>query len=163
MTIHANPLFAGLPTTIFELMSGLARKHEAVNLGQGFPDSEGPEDVRAVAARATLEGPNQYPPMLGTPALRQAVAEHYARVQGLVLTSEQVVVTAGATEALAAAFLALISPGDEVVLFQPLYDSYAPMVRRAGGIPRFVTLRAPDWRLTEEALDQAFGPRTRLV
>ncbi|MGC1303491.1 MAG: aminotransferase [Caulobacteraceae bacterium] len=163
MTIHANPLFAGLPTTIFELMSGLARKHEAVNLGQGFPDSEGPEDVRAAAARATLEGPNQYPPMLGTPALRQAVAEHYGRVQGLALTPEQVVVTAGATEALAAAFLALISPGDEVVLFQPLYDSYAPMVRRAGGIPRFVTLRAPDWRLTEEALDQAFGPRTRLV
>jgi N-succinyldiaminopimelate aminotransferase len=163
MTLRANPLFAGLPTTIFELMSGLAREHGAVNLGQGFPDSEGPEDVRAAAARATLEGPNQYPPMLGTPALRQAVADHYTRTQGLSLAAEQVVITAGATEALAAAFLALVSPGDEVVLFQPLYDSYAPMVRRAGGVPRFVTLQAPDWRLTEAALDQAFGPNTRLV
>jgi N-succinyldiaminopimelate aminotransferase len=163
MTLHANPLFAGLPTTIFEQMSGLARQHQAINLGQGFPESEGPEDVRAAAARATLEGPNQYPPMLGLPALRAAVAEHYGRTQGLSLTPDQVVVTAGATEALAAAFLALISPGDEVVLFQPLYDAYAPMVRRAGGVPRFVTLEAPDWRLTEAALDAAFTPRTRLV
>jgi N-succinyldiaminopimelate aminotransferase len=163
MTLHANLLFAGLPTTIFELMSGLARQHGAVNLGQGFPESEGPDDVRAAAAQATLDGPNQYPPMLGTPALRQAVADHYGRVQGLTLTPEQVIVTAGATEALAAAFLALISPGDEVVLFQPLYDSYAPMVRRAGGVPRFVTLQPPEWRITGEALDRVFSPKTRLV
>jgi N-succinyldiaminopimelate aminotransferase len=163
MPLHANPLYAGLPTTVFEQMSGLARQHQAINLGQGFPEVDGPEDVRAAAATATLEGSNQYPPMLGTPALRQAVAEHYGRNQGLALTPDQVVVTAGATEALAAAFLALISPGDEVVLFQPLYDSYAPMVRRAGGVPRFVTLQAPDWRLSEAALDAVFGPRTRLV
>ncbi len=161
--VVGNAVFEGLSTTIFEVMSGLAREHEAVNLGQGFPDAEGPQDVRAEAARALMEGSNQYPPMAGLPALREAVAEHYRRRQGLAVSSGQVVVTSGATEALAAALLALISPGDEVVMFQPLYDPYAPMVRRAGGEPRLVRLEPPDWRMTEAALAEAFGPRTRMV
>jgi aspartate/methionine/tyrosine aminotransferase len=163
MILTANPAFADLPTTVFEIMSGLARQHEALNLGQGFPDADGPLDVREAAARASLEGPNQYPPMLGLPALRQAVAAHYGRRQGLDIQPQQVIVTAGATEALAACFLALLSPGDEVVLFQPMYDSYAPMVRRAGGVARLVRLEPPSWSLTEAALEAAFTPRTRMV
>jgi aspartate/methionine/tyrosine aminotransferase len=163
MILTANPAFADLPTTVFEIMSGLARQHEALNLGQGFPDADGPLDVREAAAWASLEGPNQYPPMLGLPALRQAVAAHYGRRQGLDIQPQQVIVTAGATEALAACFLALLSPGDEVVLFQPMYDSYAPMVRRAGGVARLVRLEPPSWSLTEAALEAAFTPRTRMV
>jgi len=158
-----SPVFSALPTTIFEVMSGLARDHRAVNLGQGFPDSEGPEDVREAAARALMSGPNQYPPMLGLPILREAVAAHYRRHQGLALSPDQVIITAGATEALAAAFLALVAPGDEVAMFQPVYDAYAPMVRRAGGVARLVRLDPPDWRLTQATLDAAFGPKTKLV
>ena len=159
-----NPIFADLPTTVFEEMSGLARKHGAVNLGQGFPDNDGPEDVRAAAAKATMDGPNQYPPMIGLMSLRQAVADHYRRFQGLDLDPEtQVVVTSGATEAIAASILALVKPGDEVVLFQPVYDAYLPLVKLAGGIPRLVRLTPPHWNLTEEALDAVFSPRTRVV
>ena len=129
----ANPIFSSLPTTIFEEMSGLARATGAVNLGQGFPDDPGPEAVRAKAADAVLNGYNQYPPMAGLPELRQAVAGHYARAQGLDLDPmSEVTITSGATEALAAAFLGLIEAGDEVVVFQPLYDSYLPMIRLAG-------------------------------
>ena len=105
-----NPLFAGLPTTVFEEISSLARTHGAVNLGQGFPEGDGPEDVRACAAEALMHGSNQYPPMLGTPELRGAVAAHYRRFQGLELSSEEVLVTFGATEALACALFALIAP-----------------------------------------------------
>ncbi len=159
-----NPIFANLPTTVFEVMSRLAREHDAVNLGQGFPDDPGPEDVRRKAADAVVNGWNQYPPMMGLPELRQAAAAHYARWQGLALDPEsEVMVTSGATEALAGALLAIIEPGDEVVLFEPMYDAYLPLVRRAGGVPRFVTLRPPDFRLTEEALAQAFSDRTRAV
>ncbi len=161
--VIGHAVFEGLTTTIFETMSGLAREHGAVNLGQGFPDAEGPQDIRAEAARALMEGSNQYPPMVGLPALREAVAEHYRRHQDLDFPPSQVTVTSGATEAIAAALLALVSPGDEVVMFQPLYDPYAPMVRRAGGIPRLIRLEPPDWRMTEQALSQAFGPRTRMV
>jgi N-succinyldiaminopimelate aminotransferase len=158
-----NSVFSNLPTTIFEVMSGLARRHQAVNLGQGFPDHNGPEDVRAAAADALLHGWNQYPPMAGIPELRAAVAAHYRHWQGLDIAADQVTVTAGATEALAAALFGLIEPGDEVVLFQPLYDAYAPLVRRAGGVPRFVSLAPPDWRLTEEGLARAITPKTKLV
>ncbi len=158
-----NPIFAALRTTVFTEMSALAVRHGAVNLGQGFPDSEGPLDVREAAARAILGGPNQYPPMQGRPELRQAIAAHYHRFHGLDLDPErEVLVTAGATEALSAAILALVAPGDEVVLMQPLYDSYLPMVRLAGGVPRFITLKPPHWDLSEEALS-VIGPRTRLV
>ena len=159
-----HPVFDNLPTTIFERMSGLARQHGAINLGQGFPDDQGPLPVREAAARALIEGSNQYPPMRGLPALREAIAGHYQRTQGLALDPEsEVVVTSGATEALAAAFLSLISPGDEVVLFQPLYDAYLPLVRRAGGVPKLVRLSPPEWRFTREMLEAAFSDRTRMV
>ena len=158
-----NSVFADLPTTVFETMSRLARQHEAVNLGQGFPDDPGPLDVRQRAAEAVVDGWNQYPPMMGLPELRQAVADHYGRVQGLALSADDVMVTSGATEALAGALMALIEPGDEVVLFQPMYDAYLPLVRRAGGIPRFVTLKPPHWEFSDEDLARAFSLRTRVV
>jgi len=159
-----NPVFSGLPTTIFEEMSGLARELGAVNLGQGFPDSRGPDDVRARAADFILNGHNQYPPMLGLPELRAAISAHYRRFQGLDLNPDtQVVVTAGATEALAASILALITPGDEVVLFQPMFDVYLPLVLQAGGVPRFVSLQPPEWDMTEAELAAAFSPKTKLV
>jgi aspartate/methionine/tyrosine aminotransferase len=159
-----HPVFDNLPTTIFERMSGLARQHGAINLGQGFPDDQGPLPVREAAARALIEGSNQYPPMRGLPELRAAVASHYARTQDLTLDPDnEITITSGATEALAAAFLSLISPGDEVVLFQPLYDAYLPLVRRAGGVPKLVRLSPPDWRFDRERLEAAFSPRTKMV
>ena len=159
-----NPILANLPTTVFEVMSRLAREHRAVNLGQGFPDDPGPLDVRQKAADAVVNGWNQYPPMMGLPELRAAAAAHYRHWQGLDLDPDaEIMVTSGATEAIAGALFALIEPGDEVVLFEPMYDAYLPLVRRAGGIPSFVTLKPPHFRLTEEALDAAFSPRTRLA
>src|SRR5882672_5493862 len=159
-----NPLFAGLGPTVFDRMSRLARETGAINLGQGFPDGPGPEDIRARAADLVVNGSNQYPPMHGLPELRQATAAHYRRFQGLDLDwSTEVMVTSGATEALAASILALTAPGDEVVLFEPLYDSYLPIVRLASGVARLVRLTPPDWRITPEALAAAFTPRTRLV
>jgi aspartate/methionine/tyrosine aminotransferase len=159
-----NRIFADLPVSVFEVMSRLARENDAVNLGQGFPDDPGPEDVRRKAAETVVEGWNQYPPMMGIPELRQAIAVHYRHWHGLALDPEtEVMVTSGATEALAGALLALIEPGDEVVLFQPLYDAYLPLVRRAGGVPRFVRLAPPDWRFTEEMLAQVFSPKTKVV
>ncbi|UTP39337.1 aminotransferase [Phenylobacterium sp. LH3H17] len=160
----ANPVFANLPTTIFEEMSGLARQHGAVNLGQGFPDDPGPEAIRAKAAEAVLHGYNQYPPMAGLPELREAVARHYARTQGLDFDwAREVTITSGATEALAATFLSLIEPGDEVVTFQPLYDAYLPLIRRAGGVPKLVTLSPPHWRFDRAMLEAAFSEKTRFV
>ena len=159
-----NPIFANLPTTVFEVMSQLARETGAINLGQGFPDDPGPLDVRQKAAEAVVSGWNQYPPMMGLPELRQAVADHYRHHQGLVMdASQEVMITSGATEALAGALFSLIEPGDEVVLFQPMYDAYLPLVRRAGGVPRFVTLRPPHWRFTEEDLAKVFTDKTRVV
>jgi N-succinyldiaminopimelate aminotransferase len=159
-----NPIYTELPTTVFETMSRLARETGAVNLGQGFPDDPGPEDVRRKAAEAVLGGWNQYPPMMGLPELRAAVADHYRRWQGLAFDPDsEVMVTSGATEALAGALLALVEPGDEVVLFAPMYDAYLPLVRRAGAVPRVVTLRPPGFRLTEADLAAAFSDRTRAV
>ena len=158
-----NPIFADLPTSIFEHMSSLARERGAINLGQGFPDFGWPDDVIEAAAKALTTGSNQYPPMRGLAELREAVAAHYRRHQGIDVDAGQVTVTSGATEALASSLLALIEPGDEVVLFQPLYDAYLPLVRRAGGVPRLVRLTPPGWRITEEALAEAFTARTRLV
>src|SRR3954471_16704417 len=159
-----NPIFANLPTSVFEVMSRLARETGAVNLGQGFPDDPGPEDVRRKAAEAVVDGWNQYPPMMGLPELRAAVAAHYRHWQNLDLDPDaEVMVTSGATEALAGALLALIEPGDEVVLFEPMYNAYLPLVRRAGGVPRFVTLEPPRFTLTEAALARAFSPKTKVV
>jgi len=160
----ANSTFSALGTTIFEVMSRLAEQHGAVNLGQGFPDEGYPEDVLAKAASETLTGWNQYPSMMGVPELRQAVAEHGARFYGLDLDwATETMVTSGATEALAASLLGLVEPGDEVVLFQPLYDCYVPIIRRGGGVCRFVNLRLPDWSFTRADLEAAFSDRTRVV
>ncbi len=160
----ANTLMSGLGTTVFEVMSALAREHQSVNLGQGFPDDRGPQAVRQAAADFLMTGHNQYPPMMGLPELRQAVAEHARRFQGLDIDWQaEVLVTSGATEALADCLFGLIEPGDEVVLIEPLYDSYLPIVRRAGGIPRLVRLEPPTWRLPREELAAAFGPRTKLI
>lgn len=159
-----NTIYRSLGTTVFESMSRLAAEHDAVNLGQGFPDDRGPEDVLRAASEALLTGWNQYPSMLGLPSLRQAIAAHEQRFYGLAFDwQSEVLVTSGATEALAASILALVEPGDEVVLFQPAYDAYAPLVRRAGGLPRFVTLQPPDWTLTAAALAAAFTDKTKLV
>lgn len=158
-----NPIYSSMGTTIFEAMSGRARANGAINLGQGFADGRGPEAVLEAASRAMLERSNQYPPMAGLPELRQAVTDHYARHQGLNLAAEEVIVTSGATEALAATLLALIEPGDEVLCFQPLYDAYVPLIRRAGGVPRFVRLSPPEWRIDRAALEAAVTARTRLI
>jgi len=159
-----NSLYASLGPTIFEVMSRLAAERGAINLGQGFPEEDGPRDILDAAARATLDGPNQYPPMRGLPDLRAAVAAHYASHHGVSLDwQREVTITSGATEAIAAALLAFIEPGDEVVLFEPMYDAYLPMVRRAGGTPRIVRLEPPHWRLEREAVEAAFSDKTRVV
>lgn len=160
----ANAILSAYRTTIFTVMSALAEEHGAINLGQGFPDEEGPEDIRRVAADAVRDGPNQYPPMLGLPALREAVADTNKRFYGLdVDWQTEVMVTSGATEALADCFLGLINPGDEVVLLEPLYDSYLPMVRRAGGVPRLVRMAPPEWALPHVSLETAFSEKTKLL
>ena len=158
-----NPLYRDMPTTIFEAMSMRARETGAINLGQGFPD--GPINVAVIAAGcdAMHQRSNQYPPMIGLPELRDAVAGWYARHQALDLAADEVVVTSGATEAIAAALLALIVPGDEVLLFQPLYDAYLPLVQRAGGIARIVNMDRKSWRIDPAGLTAAIGPRTRLI
>ncbi|HEY0327808.1 MAG TPA: aminotransferase [Rhodopseudomonas sp.] len=159
-----NPVFADLPVTVFEAMSQLARDNNAINLGQGFPDDPGPEDIRRAAADAVLHGNNQYPSMMGIPELRQAVAKHYAHWHGVALDPmSEVMVTSGGTEALTASILAVVEPGDEVIVFQPVYDSYLPIIRQAGGIPRLVRLEPPYWRLTEDALRAVFTPKTKAV
>lgn len=159
-----NSIFANLPVTVFEVMSQLARDHDAINLGQGFPDDPGPEDVRRKAAEASIDGYNQYPSMLGLPELREAIARHYAHWHQVTLDPQtEVMVTSGATEAIAGSLFGLIEPGDEVVVFAPAYDAYLPLIRRAGGIPRLVRLQPPGWRLTEEALRAVFNAKTKLV
>ncbi|MEP2704507.1 MAG: aminotransferase [Roseibium sp.] len=159
-----NPVFAGINTTVFETMSRLAMAHEAVNLGQGFPDVDGPEDIRQIAADALMEGPNQYPPMLGIPALRQAVADANKRFYDLVVDPQsEVMITSGATEALADCIFALVSPGDEIVLIEPLYDCYLPLVKQAGGVPVRVRVTPPNWELDEAALRAAFSTKTKAV
>jgi len=160
----ANEVLSSTGTTVFEVFSRLAVEHGAINLGQGFPDDRGPPDVLDEAGRALREDSNQYPSMMGTPALRQALAAHARRFYGLdVDWQSEVMVTSGATEALAACLLGLIRPGDEVVLFEPLYDSYLPIIRLAGGVPRLVSLQPPDWAFTRDQLAAAFSPRTKLV
>ena len=159
-----NPLFSGLGTTIFTTMSALAVQEEAINLGQGFPDEDGPAAIREVAAQALLDSSNQYPPMRGTLALRSAIAAHDARFYGLTLDpASDIVVTSGATEALACCLLALLDEGDEAVVIEPFYDSYVPMIRRAGAVPRFVRLEPPHWQLPRDALARAMSSKTRVL
>jgi N-succinyldiaminopimelate aminotransferase len=152
-------------TTIFAEMSALAASTGAVNLGQGFPDTDGPREVAAAAAAAVMEGRgNQYPPGAGVPELRQAVAAHQKRFYGLDLDPDaQVLVTAGATEGIAATLIALLEPGDEAIAFEPYYDSYAACVAMAGATRVPVTLRPPGFRPDLDALRAAVTPRTRLI
>ena len=161
--LRLNPIYAEMPVTVFEHMSGLARSLGAINLGQGFPDTPPPPALTASAIRAMETRSQQYPPSMGVPELRDAVAAYYGRTQGLALTREQVIVTSGATEAIAAAILAVVGAGDEVLLFSPAYDAYAPLVRRAGGVPVFVPLSPPDWRYDEAQIRGAISPRTRAL
>lgn len=158
-----NPLYVRLPVSIFERMSALAVKHGAVNLGQGFPDFGWPEEILDAAALALKQGSNQYAPSRGLPQLRQAIAGHYHRHFGQAMDAEHICVTSGATEALGACILATVSAGDEVIIFTPAYDSYAPMVRRAGGVVREVALKPPQWRIEQETVEAAIGPKTRAI
>lgn len=162
-----TPPTAPPPTTVFERMSMLARELGAINLGQGFPDGADamaePRELLEAAAHAVTHASNQYAPMRGLPELRAAVAAYYAAEQGIAMAPEEVIVTSGATEALAATFLALIQPGDEVICVQPLYDAYLPLVARAGGVARLIDLTPPDWRFPLESLAAAIGPRTRVL
>jgi aspartate/methionine/tyrosine aminotransferase len=160
----ANSVFANLGTTIFETMSRLAAETGAVNLGQGFPEGLEPREVIEAAAQAMREGPHQYPSMMGIPALRQAVAANAKRHLGLDVDWErEVMVTSGATEALADALLGLLNAGDEVILLEPAYDSYAPIIRRGGAVPVAVRLAPPDWSLPLDQLEAAVTPRTRAI
>ena len=158
-----------LQPTVFSEFSALAARSGAVNLGQGFPDFDGPEVVREAAVAALRRGENQYAPGLGAAALRQAISEHAQRFLGLAIDPEtEVVVTCGATEAIFDAIQGLVDPGEEVVAFQPVYDSYAASVAMAGGVLRPVTLRPPDaehprWWFESAELEAAFGPGTRVV
>lgn len=158
-----NSVFSSLGTTIFSVMSALAEEHGAVNLGQGAPDGGGPDDVRQVAAQRVIDGPHQYPPFRGIPELRSAVAAHDRRFYGLNVAPDNVLVTSGATEALMAAFLALLSPGDEAIVLDPSYDSYRPAIAAAYASVRSIGLSPPDWRLTREALAAAFTPKAKLI
>lgn len=164
MSLPLNPVFADRPVTIFAVMSALAARHEAINLGQGFPDEDGPREILEHAARAVIEGPNQYAPVTGVLALRQAVARANKRFYDFDIDWEsETLVVSGATEGLAAAFLAFLRPGDEAVLMAPFYDSYAPMVEAAGARARFVNLEPPDWRIDAAALERAITEKTRAI
>src|SRR5947207_675686 len=164
MSPRLTSVFARLPTTIFTVMSALAAEHDAINLGQGFPDEDGPLSIRERAAAALREGPNQYPPSRGLPALRQAIAAHAKRFYGFDLDPERnVLVTSGGTEALTASILALAGEGGEVVLIEPAYDSYRPIALAAGARVKSVKLKPPDWRLEETALAEAVTPETRAL
>lgn len=172
MTTTLRPLaqrLAGTGASIFSEMSALANKHQSVNLGQGFPDFPGPAWVKTAAEEAIAANVNQYAIAHGAPALRQALAAHYGPRLGRDLDPDRdIAVTSGATEAIYASVLGLVDPGDEVVVFEPFYDSYVPSITFAGGVPRFVPLRQPDaehpqWWYEPDELERVFGPRTKLI
>ena len=159
-----NPVFASSGISVFEIMSRLAAETGAINLGQGFPEGLEPQELIAAATDALHSGSHQYPPMLGLPALRQAVADNARRFFNIEADWEtEVLVTSGATEALADSFFALINSGDEVIVLEPAYDSYDPVIRRAGGVVVPVRLSPPHWELPLQALSDAITPRTRLI
>lgn len=160
----ANTLVAQTGTTIFTIMSALAVQHEAINLGQGFPDTEGPQDILRAAADALMDHRNQYPPLTGVPELRAAVAAANKRFYGLEIDPVAgVCVTSGATEALNSCLTALINPGDEVILIEPMFDTYLPVVKLLGGVPIMVRLEPPNWDLPRAALAAAFSSKTKLL
>lgn len=159
-----NPRLQGFGTTVFAEMSALALRTGAINLGQGFPDTDGPREVAEAAAHAVLHGPNQYPPLPGQPGLRAAVAEHQQRFYGLSYDPDtEVLITAGATEAIAGAMFGLCDFGDEVITFEPSYDSYSASIAMAGAVKRTVLLDAPDYSLDIAAFRAAVTPRTRAI
>jgi N-succinyldiaminopimelate aminotransferase len=154
----------GFGTTIFAEMTALANQHQAVNLGQGFPDFPGPDFLKEAAINAIRADINQYAPGRGRPALREAIADKMQRFYGLSIDPDlEITVTHGATEALFATILGLVDPGDEVIIFEPFYDSYLPAVQMAGGVPRFYTLRAPHWSIDPAELAKLFSPKTKLI
>ncbi len=160
----ANQMLSAMGTTVFTVMSALATQHKAINLGQGFPDTDGPAEIIQAAADALRDGRNQYPPLTGVPELRAAVAQANQRFYGLHIDpATEVVVTSGATEAITASLMALLNPGDEVVLIEPLYDTYLPVVRMLGAVPRLVRLMPPRWELPRAELAAAFGPKTKAI
>ncbi|WNV04503.1 aminotransferase [Candidatus Methylospira mobilis] len=159
-----NSIFSNLGTTIFETMSGLAVKYAAINLGQGFPEGLEPAPLLEYLAACAQAAPHQYPSMMGTMALRQAVARHEHSYWGYQPDpATEVMVTSGATEALAASLLALIEPGDKVLVLEPLYDSYLPIIRRGGGVPVCVRLEAPYWTLPREPIEAAFRQGVKVL
>ncbi len=161
---YLNARLQGYSSTIFSEMSALAVTTGSINLGQGFPDVDGPASIKQAAIRAIEAGHNQYPPGIGISELRSAIASHQKRYYGIDVDPEsEILVTAGATEAIAACLLSLCETGDEVVMFEPYYDSYAACTAMAGAQRRVVQLRAPDWTFEPEALERAITSRTRLI
>lgn len=150
--------------TIFDEMTALANAHQAINLGQGFPDFTAPDFLKTAAQQAIAADVNQYAPGNGRLPLRQALARKMAAFYGLTVDPQtEITVTHGATEAIFATIMGLVNPGEEVILFEPFYDSYVPAVRMAGGVPRFYTLRPPDWSIDPDGLAPLFGPRTKAI
>jgi N-succinyldiaminopimelate aminotransferase len=164
MSFQSASRVSSFGTTIFSEMTKLAVDHQAINLSQGFPDFDGPEAVKEAAIAAIRAGDNQYAFGIGQPALRRAIAEHVQRFYGQSYHPEtEITVVSGATEGLFASILGLVNPGDEVIVFEPFYDAYVPNIIMAGGIPRFVPLRPPDWGIDLAALSAAFNERTRMI
>ena len=155
---------AGFGTTIFSEMTSLANEHQAINLGQGFPDFAAPQFIKDAAVEAIQADINQYAPANGRPALRQAIAQKASRFYGQTVdANSEITILHGATEAIFATILGLVDPGDEVIVFEPFYDSYVPAIQMAGGIPRFYTLRPPHWEIDKTALASLFNHNTRLI
>jgi aminotransferase len=162
--VHASAKASSFTESVIRDMTRLANQHGAINLGQGFPDFPAPQELKDAAARAIAEDHNQYPITWGVPAFREAIAAAYARDHGMRVDPEtEVCVTCGSTEAMIASMLGVLDPGDEVVLFEPFYENYAPDAIMTDARPRLVPLRPPDWTFDEEALRAAFGPRTRAI
>ena len=160
---HLVARMQGHRLSIFAEMSTLAVETGAINLGQGFPDTDGPAEVTAAAIQAIRDGFNQYPPDRGIPELRRAVADHQARFYGQQVDPGDVMVSTGASEAIGAAIMALVEPGQEVVVFEPYFDLYAAVIELAGGVRRAVTLRTPDYSFDLDELEAVINPSTRLI
>eukprot|EP00889_Picochlorum_renovo_P002636 jgi/Picre1/29666/NNA_005049.t1 len=163
---ECNSLFGALPTTIFTKMTSLALQHQSVNLAQGFPDPEleGPKDMLDHVAERMTETPNQYAPMMGIERLRKTLAKHSREYTGIdVCPNTEVLVTLGATEALASAFFGILNPGDEAIVFCPSYDSYIPVMERAGAVCKWIYLRPPEWTFSVDELKSLFSKKTKLI